>query len=304
MKAIKKIWVKFETVINKTIEFVIKVIVFVYTKVVPQKIRDKIDSKNQNLKSKVHSYKDKIVSKIPKRKPREKIEGGFIAQIKYYLRAIRRYASIVVNSTKKIDIKSVDFWALFKNIIGYFYDLIKPIIDKFQNRLKAIDHNTIVISVVFFATLILIILGILKSGRTIYQGVKDQGKSISQVEEKAPDAIRESYYQRILPAKQLNVYEVTLPIYIDSINSVRTLLMDLTLETSNRYTREYLHKHSYLIKDRLNNTIHPIIPDFPLTLEGKTIIREKVIFEINKLLKEEKIQGEIKKVSFQTIIAA
>ena len=295
---IKKLWLKFESVINKAIAIIIDLLAQIYKKNVPEKFQQNLQSTITNIS---HSYRSvtkhfKIKITLPKTIP--------LQNLLIPLKNLHSTLAKFITFTKNIDFSAFDFRQFLLSKLKSLYRLIQPILASIRNFFSSLTPNTILILVISLAFMILIFLGIIKSGRTIYLGVMDNQGNQDISDNSALPKYRESYFKRILPAKQLNVYEVTMPIYIDSINSVRTLLIDLTLTTSNRYAREYLDKHSYLIKDRLNNTIHPIIPDFPLTKEGKTIIKEKVIFEINQLLEEKKIEGEIKEVNFQMIIAA
>jgi hypothetical protein len=46
-----------------------------------------------------------------------------------------------------------------------------------------------------------------------------------------------------------------------------------------------------------------VIPSFPLSDEGKSVLKEKIKFEFNQVLKELNIAGEIQEVFIQDIIA-
>ena len=79
--------------------------------------------------------------------------------------------------------------------------------------------------------------------------------------------------------------------------------MDFTLVASNRYIKEYFYENIHLVKDRLNSSVHPIIPEFPLEQEGKQIIKDKIRLEVNKLIKDLRIKGHIDKVHIHSILA-
>jgi len=298
---IKKLWLKFESMINRTIAIIIDIFAKIYIKNVPEKCQQNLHGSIKNIGRSYLAISKHFKFKVtlPKTMPKITFRNLLVP-----LKNIRSALSRFVTFTKNIDFSVFDFRHFVLEKLKDLQQLIQPNLLAIKSFFSSLTPNTILILVISFAFLTLIFLGIIKSGRTIYFGVMDNRGSLEISDDRAVPKYRESYFKRILPAKQLDVYEVTMPIYIDSINSVRTLLLDLTLTTSNRYAREYLDKHSFLIKDRLNNTIHPIIPDFPLTKEGKTIIKEKVIYEINQLLEEKKIEGEIKEVNFQMIIAA
>ena len=82
--------------------------------------------------------------------------------------------------------------------------------------------------------------------------------------------------------------------------------MDFTIVASNRYIKSYFwdNRNNHLILDRLNSRIRPMEILFPLESEGKIVIRDKVREEINILIKELGIDGEIEDVYIHNIIGA
>ena len=102
--------------------------------------------------------------------------------------------------------------------------------------------------------------------------------------------------------KQFEVHNVVLPIYLERKNRNKRVMVNLILESSNKYIRAYFWRKPYLIKDVLSSRIEPLSIDFPLKEEGKIIIKEKVIQEVNLLLKRLKIKGEITNVYIGEVV--
>ena len=167
---------------------------------------------------------------------------------------------------------------------------------KLEARLAKLTPKAMVFLIVITAMVMLASMVIVGNTKKIYQSSSEE---IVQ-EEVAPQQLRKDYYQQ--DEKQLLVSEVTIPIYVGTGNAPRTLILDMTIKTSNRYLKFYFFENDYLLKDRLNRTIEPIIPTLPLEEEGKRIIREKIINEINQLIKEQKVKGHIEDVYFHNII--
>ena len=72
----------------------------------------------------------------------------------------------------------------------------------------------------------------------------------------------------------------------------------MVLECPNRTTQQFLYNSPHLIQDKLNNTIAPQITSFPLTEEGKIILRKKIQIELSNLLKENHFKlNQIRKVN-------
>ena len=295
-------WIKIQNLLNNFIGLIIKLIAKFYDLVVPEYIKKKIDIQKDRIIKK-NKILQNICLKLFKGL-REKFTNG-VERLKHpsqnFNKALGHSLSFFSNfNIKKFSLKT--FTTKTTSIIG---KKTGPSSEKFKTWFNNLEPKTMLVVIITFTSIILIMLGIFGYVRKIYYGAAIEGKGRMEFEQKIKTPrTRPSYFKRILPEKHIDIYEITLPIYIESINSVRTLMIDVTLETSNRYLKQFLYEKSYLIKDRLNNTIHPIIPDFPLTLEGKLIIKKQIIDEINILIKELKIEGEIKKVHFQTVIAA
>lgn len=108
--------------------------------------------------------------------------------------------------------------------------------------------------------------------------------------------------------REFLVDDIYFPIYIKSSNSIKRIILDLNLRASNRYIQTFFTENNSrnldLIYDQLNLTTEEVIPHFPLTPEGKYIIKRKIKIELDILLKNLGIMGEIEEVFISQIIAA
>lgn len=111
-----------------------------------------------------------------------------------------------------------------------------------------------------------------------------------------------------LKDREFFVPDIYFPIYIKNTNSIKRLILDLNLKASNRYIKTFFtdwnSRNLDLIYDRLNLTTEQVVPHFPLTNEGKYIIKRKIKLELDILLKEIGIKGEIEEVFIAQIIGA
>ena len=144
-----------------------------------------------------------------------------------------------------------------------------------------------------------------------YEQSKDLGLKTPMddyVEEmKELKSLRQPAFSRIKDREFL-INDIYFPIYIKSTNSIKRLILDLNLRVSNRYIKTFFtdwnSRNLDLIYDRLNLTVEEIVPDFPLTKEGKFIIKRKIKLELDILFKEIGIKGEVEKVFISQIIGA
>lgn len=149
------------------------------------------------------------------------------------------------------------------------------------------------------------------TGISVYQNIKEiekktapqQVRKIASEDELAKQKWSHSKFRhaqnKIIFLRGLNI-----PIYIKNRDGMRNLLIDAMLETDNRYTAKYFYKpeNEILIRDRLNESLQAVVPNFPLEPEGKKIIKEKIRFEVNKLIKDLKIKGKVERVYINSIL--
>lgn len=128
---------------------------------------------------------------------------------------------------------------------------------------------------------------------------RSQKREPASVEKKF--GVRPPYYKG--EQKITVVSEISMPVYFHLKGSQNRVLFDLTLKLSNRALVQFINKHEFEIKDYINSNVEPFTPDFPLTEEGKIIIKEKVLFEINRYIKEKKAEGELLEVYINNMIS-
>jgi hypothetical protein len=147
------------------------------------------------------------------------------------------------------------------------------------------------------------------SSVAIYKHVSKLAEETAKANGRTPAAAitqykqaRPQYYK--VGEKHFRILNIAVPAYAPSSpTTYRKMLIDFTMISSNRYIREFFFANIHLLKDRLNTRIEPISVSFPLEDEGKTIIKDKLKEELNVLLKELKIKGEIEEIYIHSIIA-
>jgi flagellar basal body-associated protein FliL len=112
---------------------------------------------------------------------------------------------------------------------------------------------------------------------------------------------RPAYYK--LNEREISFNNVKVPIYITGINELRALIIDFSVVTSNRATKKWLEKNEFQMRDHLIQTLEPVLPAFPMTDEGRTVITDKLKSELNAFLAHNKIEGEIKEARLVYILA-
>jgi hypothetical protein len=185
-----------------------------------------------------------------------------------------------------------------KKISRILSPLLLPLvaISKWFNALSA----TQTLGVLFFSGVsILSGISILSSGQRL---MSQNGSS------RTPASIQEDIsYQR--PAyykkqdRHLELSNLKLPVFFADINEVKSISIDFMATLTNRMSKMQLQKLEVQLRDHFVLNIEPIVPSFPLEEEGKIIIREKLISEINIFMREWEIEGEVSDLKFTYVLA-
>ena len=111
---------------------------------------------------------------------------------------------------------------------------------------------------------------------------------------------RPSYYKK--ETREVYFSSVKVPVYIQGINELRALMIDISLITSNRATRAWIERKEFSMRDHLVLTLEPVVPTFPLTDEGRTMLSEKIKDELNIFLRQHSVDGDIQEVRLVHIL--
>ncbi len=110
-----------------------------------------------------------------------------------------------------------------------------------------------------------------------------------------PEYHKETKRQVIFTSYRLHVYA-------GGVNDLKTVDIDFTVTVNNRFGRLFLDKREFQLRDHLINRIEPIEASFPLELEGKEILRQKLIMELNNYLIKHKVEAEVQDVQITYIL--
>lgn len=217
----------------------------------------------------------------------------FFQNLSSSLGNIQGYLTHLVLSFKKFKKEQGNLKAILGTILAiiasYLYE-VKVWYSRLQTSAVVVAMTTT--SVVAFSA-----WHIYYKGNTLYSKL---GRKPASVDPSTFVDVRPQYYKK--NEKHFTVYHVKMPLFIESIKGNKSVKMDVTVEPSNKYIKEFFYKNEYLVHDKINIMTHPIIPSLPLTEEGKVIIKEKLKTELNNLIKEQKIEGKINEVYINSIL--
>ncbi len=150
------------------------------------------------------------------------------------------------------------------------------------------------------------------TGITVYKNSKKIAEKAArspaaEMVEKVKDADgtsrRPAYFRRT--DKEFLVRNFIFPVHLVNTGGMKVLNLDFTVKASNKYIRAYLWENPYLITNKLHSTIETMSIEFPVeSQEGKQIIKDKIKVELNALLKELEIKGEIDEINIHSMLGA
>ena len=113
---------------------------------------------------------------------------------------------------------------------------------------------------------------------------------------------RPAYYNN--EKKLIKIYNINVPVLVDENKKTKSIIVDLSVQLSNRFSKEVLENLHHELNDSINMQTSPIVKDFPMTSEGKQILRNKLHSTLQILLEKKGIKAEVKKVYITSILSS
>lgn len=141
-------------------------------------------------------------------------------------------------------------------------------------------------------------ISIISSSSRLMQG-QESGRAPASSDEVSYD--RPAYYKK--DTKHVTFTNLRLPVYVPEVNQVRSVDIDFTATMTTRESKLFLERMEFQVRDHLILEIEPSLASFPITDEGKEIIRKKLSRELNAFLKTHKITGTVEDLKVVYILA-
>lgn len=292
-----KIWLKIEAILNAILLSIINFFKKIVSSITPTSIKKSVEKTkvfSKNFKNNSKSFvKDKFTSS-------KNLATQNIQKAKLKVEKTKVEAAKKVVEAKSYNYKSLTPKKVGVIIAGVFAPLFSTVVKKLSSMAPANLAFTSALFMVFSLTSISVI------------------KQVSEIEEKTKETVREpSSYEdevdknsvargpfRNYDKMIISLADVDIPIYDEERKGMQMLQVDFSFKASNRYIAKYFEKiqNEYVIRDRLNKSLLQVIPSFPMKPEGKNILRAKIKSELNGLIKDLGIDGEIEDVYIHSIL--
>jgi hypothetical protein len=286
-------WLQIEELINSLIARIAGLISGKAKSITPKKIKEKVDnskelitSRRGVLKQKLEKRKEQALTSVVKAK--EKVDKAKIKTLE------------TVQKAREVNPKELK-WAKVSAAILAF---VAPPFIKLKGWYLNLKPTQIASFVTLSTVATLASVNIyVQSNKIAEESRSPASEAVEEVDKATAISRRPAYFKKT--EKQFKVTNVVLPAYVNSNGAIKKLVIDFTIESSNKYIKAFFWdpQNTHYIYDVLNSQMEPISIEFPLEDEGKSIIKEKIHKEMNLLLKRLKIKGEIKEVHIHSMIA-
>ena len=287
-------WARIEELLNHLIANFSAMVNNLVDSLTPGKVKNTLETSKKKVKERKEHLKTKAIEKSSE--AISKIKNTKEEATKKVALAQEKAAEI---KSKAKETKVSDFkWAKISAVI---LAAAAPAVSKIKGIFAGLQPQTVVTFVALSTVGTLAGLNIYKESKNIEEKAQAQsGELVEEVKDATAASRRPAYFKK--QEKQFRLNNIVLPAYLEKSKGLKKLVIDFTVEGSNKYIKAYFWNNPHLIQDVLNSRVEPISVDFPLEDEGKTIVKDKIKEEIKKLLEKQKIKGEIKEVYIHSII--
>lgn len=298
---------KLEKILNRALESIGKLLVAIWLKVVPVKILNKLAAAKLAIKGYVAKIRDFVIQKLLYLKGRlSYLKGRLQGRVSHRIQDKKTGKDQdVLEAWEKPPLKQKalekvgEFKSfLLKTPLRGKAEGIANQLTKLLERLGTVPKTQALIAasamlMIFFGT-----YSVYVSSEKIY--MKEWG---SRAPASADEYLKRPEYLKY-KKRTLKVFNVKIPVYVESVKSIQSVTVDFTVRTETRFARQFLEEYEYKLKDYFFMTTEPMTSTFPLEEEGKMILKDKIKDELNIFLDEEKVEGEVLDVDIIFIIGS
>lgn len=169
-----------------------------------------------------------------------------------------------------------------------------------QQWVSGLNTSQTILLLGFSSASVLAGIGVVFSGNRLMNSHFKTMRAPASIEEEV-NYERPQYYKK--QNRHLEIVNLRLPVYIPKVNELKSVDIDFSATLTNRQSRMKLEKFEFQLRDYLILNVEPMVSSFPLEEEGKAILREKIIAEINNFMTEKNIEGEVVDVKIIYILA-
>ncbi len=296
MDKFEKIEEKLNSLLEKILKKLSRFFVRIFHFIILKKVFDKIEIKNKALKE-------------WKTKKKQSLKAGVQTSYKNYLKKQEKFFQKIDSIQKypfkekiaefKIKTRIYLTTTSPKEHIHNIKNIVSPLLIKLKNKLLNINKAQVGMTFVLIFFIALGSYSIYLGSTDIYQH-EYPNRGIASTEQ-AYD-YRPEYRQ--YADRTLKIQNIKVPIYTERLGEIDSITVDFSLRLSTKFSKYYLEEYEYKLKDYFFTTVEPILSGFLINEEGKEVLKEKIIIEIDNFLKENNVEGHVDDVNILYIVGS
>ncbi|MBC75591.1 MAG: hypothetical protein CME64_06205 [Halobacteriovoraceae bacterium] len=263
--------------------------------IVPSIIFVKLKALKLSVKNGIQKFKERTRAKTQKG---ASVGGKGIAKINEFLDKCKNYPAKEKSIENALKLKDFLLKTPFKNHADAISKFVAKQVEKVAVVLKKLTSTQALIAEAALMMIMLGTYGVYVSSEKIYKKEYATRAPASQEEYLyRPDYLK---YEK----RTLKVFNVKVPIFVESLKAVSSVTVDFTVRTDTRFAKTYLQEYEYKLIDHFFMTTQPVISSFPLQHEGKSILKQKIKDELNIFLDKNNVEGDVKEVEIIFIVGS
>jgi len=266
MEKIKILLQLFESNLNKLLLIGLSPILFLIKKIKPF-----LQSPYRNSKSFI--FKISLSLKTYYKSLIDKINGNIGPRAyEFYKLKFQFFINQVKQSSQKSTLSVPKVIFLKLNIV------ISEFIQKMIDKIGQLSPGKFGLFGILFLVAVLNAFHLLSQYRNLSLKVSEENLKTKKALESPIDRIP-SYYNNL--ARTSSIKSLKVPAQVTKTSKIKALELDVYVMFYKRSSKKFFDKNMMVFIDHLEMSIEPILPSFPLSPEGKNILREKISREIN-----------------------
>lgn len=269
---------KIEALVNFLMIWLVQTTKIIIKKIVPETTLNKIRDKIEYYKQRKFVFKEKVKANLylAWQKLKDFKEHG-----------IKNRIDPIKNKINELLEKSKDLAP--KQIIQMIKDGYAHVYGRIKTFFESLEPRTLVTGLVVCCLSLVGIINIYVSSKKILSDKTIRGPAAAA---EVPKKFRTDYYRQ--EDKFYAMGNFRMPIYTgETQHTLKSLQIEFVVQTSNRYSKNFLQNRDIVSRDFVNRKLEPFIPEFTLSEEGKQVIKSKIKEELDNLLIENKVEGKI-----------
>lgn len=280
---------KIENLLNDKLEALIGLFFRIIHILFPKKLFLWIENKKQSFQNFLTRQKQKLVNL-------GLVLWGkaldFIGKVQEFKNNFTQTKENLIENTKTKILAIVEYLKTtpIKTQLQFFSKIFMPMIEKSASKIKELSSSHGFIAIMALSFVSVGLFSVYYSSQDIYK---------KEFPNRMPASTQEYDYKpdyKLYPRQTSTFLNMKIPLMVEKVGNVTSVTVDFSVRTSTRFARIYLQDTEHKLKDYFFTSASPIESSFSLKEGGKRQLKSFIKREVNRYLKDNKVEGEVEEV--------